>query len=83
MSYNRAICLIAIYSIRLYQLVFLSWRLPCCRFVPTCSEYAILVIRDYGLIRGGVKAVKRLLSCHPWGGFSLGYTPPSFKRKLK
>jgi uncharacterized protein len=46
-------------------------RVPSCRFLPTCSEYAIDAIRWYGPFRGGAMAAGRLLRCHPLcrGGF--------------
>ena len=37
-----------------------------CRFRPTCSEYAILAIAQYGVIKGGLKALWRLLRCNPF-----------------
>lgn len=37
----------------------------CCKFLPTCSEYAYQAIERYGIIRGGYKALRRLLRCHP------------------
>jgi len=42
-----------------------------CRFYPTCSDYAIEAVEKYGFIRGGVKAVWRVLRCNPFnsGGF--------------
>ncbi|VBB07481.1 Hypothetical protein LUCI_2730 [Lucifera butyrica] len=44
---------------------------PTCRFVPTCSEYALLAIEKYGVFRGLKMAVKRILRCHPFhpGGY--------------
>jgi putative membrane protein insertion efficiency factor len=44
-----------------------------CRFTPSCSEYAIDAIAKYGPWRGSLKAVRRVLRCHPWGGH--GYDP--------
>lgn len=44
-----------------------------CRYVPTCSEYAIQAIRKYGPLKGVWLATKRILRCHPWG--SSGYDP--------
>lgn len=44
-----------------------------CRFVPTCSEYALEAVRLHGPLKGGWLAVKRLSSCHPWGRH--GYDP--------
>ena len=46
---------------------------PSCRFVPTCSEYAIEAIKKHGPFKGLYLAVRRLLRCHPWGGS--GYAP--------
>lgn len=37
-----------------------------CKFRPTCSEYAYLAIEKYGLLKGGVKSLKRIFRCHPW-----------------
>lgn len=44
---------------------------PSCRYVPTCSEYAMEAIERYGVIRGGLKAFVRILRCHPFvrGGY--------------
>lgn len=44
-----------------------------CRFAPSCSEYASDALREYGGIRGGWLAMKRIGRCHPWGGS--GYDP--------
>ena len=46
---------------------------PNCRYLPTCSAYAIEALGKYGAIKGGWLAMKRLLRCHPWGGH--GYDP--------
>lgn len=44
-----------------------------CRYVPTCSEYAVQALKKYGPFKGLYLAVKRILRCHPWGGS--GYDP--------
>ena len=57
--------------IRFYQLTFSSLVGNCCRFQPTCSEYAKEAYQKYGIIKGTYLTVKRLLRCHPWakGGY--------------
>ena len=39
---------------------------PCCRFYPTCSQYALEAITKYGALKGGYLAVRRILCCHPF-----------------
>ena len=48
-----------------------------CRFVPTCSQYAIEAIQSHGAMRGSLLAVRRVCRCHPWGGFGFDPVPPS------
>jgi hypothetical protein len=58
-------------AIRAYKLVVSPWLPPACRFIPTCSEYAVEAIERYGLIRGAARVMARLFRCHPFhrGGF--------------
>jgi uncharacterized protein len=52
--------------IRFYQRA-ISPALPAhCKYHPTCSEYAVRAVRRYGVMRGVVLAVWRLLRCNPW-----------------
>ena len=39
---------------------------PCCRFTPTCAQYALEAITKYGALRGGWLALRRILRCHPF-----------------
>ncbi len=64
---------VLIFFINVYR-TFISPRYPAsCRFVPTCSEYALEAIQKYGAIKGGWLALKRILRCHP--GNPGGYDP--------
>lgn len=44
---------------------------PCCRFTPTCSQYALQAIERYGALKGGGLALWRILRCNPFhpGGY--------------
>lgn len=54
--------------IRIYQKMISPILPNACRYTPTCSEYGVQAIKKYGAWRGGWKALKRISSCHPWGG---------------
>jgi putative membrane protein insertion efficiency factor len=60
--------------VRVYQAVLSPHLGNTCRFQPTCSEYAVEALRQYGAVRGLVLTIYRLGRCHPWGGY--GYDPP-------
>jgi putative membrane protein insertion efficiency factor len=55
-----------IFLIELYRHTVSPMRMPTCRFSPTCSQYAVEALAEYGLIRGCWLAVVRLLKCGPW-----------------
>ncbi len=55
-----------IFLIQLYRNTVSPLRLPSCRFTPTCSQYAVEALSEYGLIRGGWLAMVRLAKCGPW-----------------
>ena len=46
-----------------------------CRFLPTCSQYAVEALTKYGALKGGYLAVRRLLKCHPFNGKGWTYDP--------
>jgi putative membrane protein insertion efficiency factor len=55
-----------VFVIQLYRHTISPLRLPTCRFTPTCSQYAVDALTEFGLFRGGRLAVVRLLKCGPW-----------------
>lgn len=63
--------------IKLYRYWISPWLKPSCRFYPSCSEYALLAISEFGLGKGLVFTFYRLGRCHPWshGGYD-PVTPP-------
>ena len=62
--------------IRLYQTVLSPLMGGQCRFTPTCSNYAIEAVRQFGAVKGGWLALKRILKCHPLGSKGYDPTPP-------
>ncbi len=56
---------ILIRVIRFYQYLISPILGNNCRYLPTCSEYFIESLKEYGFIKGFLKGVKRILSCHP------------------
>ena len=52
--------------IRFYRRAISPLRPPCCRFIPTCSEYALEAVEKYGAVKGGWLALRRLARCHPF-----------------
>tara|TARA_B100001175_G_C19244044_1_gene511427 strand:- start:360 stop:584 length:225 start_codon:yes stop_codon:yes gene_type:complete len=59
--------------IKFYQMFFSPISGKSCRFNPTCSNYAILSIKKFGIIKSIFLIIKRIFKCHPWGGS--GYDP--------
>ena len=57
--------------IKFYRKYISPRRSSCCRFVPTCSQYAIDAINKYGAFKGSALAVYRILRCNPFckGGY--------------
>jgi putative membrane protein insertion efficiency factor len=55
-----------VFVIQLYRHMVSPLRPPTCRFVPTCSQYAVDALTEYGLIRGSWLAAARLAKCGPW-----------------
>ena len=57
--------------IRFYQFFLSPIKGPTCRFYPTCSDYTLQALNKYGVCKGSVKAIVRILKCHPFhpGGY--------------
>jgi putative membrane protein insertion efficiency factor len=60
---------IFIFPIKVYQWFISPLLGPNCRFKPTCSNYMIQAIQEWGIIKGIWLGLKRITRCHPWGGF--------------
>jgi len=65
---KRLLSNILIGLIRIYQWSISPILGQNCRYSPTCSQYSVEAIKKHGPLKGGWFALKRILSCHPWGG---------------
>lgn len=68
-------------GIRLYQILISPLWAPCCRFYPSCSQYALLAVEKHGPVRGGWLALCRILRCHPFHPGGVDF-PPAVKSGL-
>ena len=68
-----------VYLIGLYQSVF-SGRTSTCRFIPSCSSYAIESFEKQGFFKGFFLTIKRISRCNPWGGHGLDPVPENKRR---
>jgi len=72
---------ILIKLIKLYKLLISPLTGHSCRYLPTCSDYCIEALKTYGLLKGLLLSLKRILSCNPWGGG--GFDPVKKEIKVK
>jgi len=54
-----------LWLVRFYRVSISPMHQPCCRFIPTCSQYAMEAIEKYGAFKGGFLALRRILRCNP------------------
>lgn len=71
------------FLIRLYQLTISPLIGPCCRFYPSCSEYALEALEVHGTFKGIYLTIKRLLKCHPWHPGGCDFVPESKRTRTK
>ena len=62
--------------IRFYRCCISPYRQPCCRFTPTCSQYAMEAVEKYGALKGGWMALRRICCCHPFYHGRRGFYDP-------
>ena len=76
---------ILIVLIKGYKLIISPYLGPSCRYLPTCSEYSIEALKTYGLFKGSLMSLKRILSCHPikFLGGGEGFDPVNKEMKIK
>ena len=73
MMLKKGLKAVVILLIKIYQKAVSPWTPASCRYNPTCSSYSIDAFQKHGLWKGFILTIKRIGSCHPWGGS--GYDP--------
>ena len=68
MMLKKGVKAVVILLIKIYQKAVSPWTPASCRYNPTCSSYSIDAFQKHGLWKGFVLTIKRIGSCHPWGG---------------
>ena len=66
--------------VRFYQVAISANRPPCCKYMPTCSAYALEALEVHGALKGSALAIWRILRCNP---FSRGGYDPVPEKKVK
>jgi uncharacterized protein len=69
----KALGFLLVLILKGYQKIISPYLPQSCRYSPSCSQYGIEAIKKHGPFKGTWLAIKRILSCHPWGGS--GYDP--------
>lgn len=81
MRVNDFLKKIFILPVRFYQLAISPILRPSCRYDPSCSQYMIDAINEWGALKGIWLGLRRIGRCHPWGGY--GYDPVPKKNQHK
>lgn len=67
--------------VRFYQLAISPYSGRTCRYSPTCSQYMIEAVNEWGTIKGFWLGIKRISRCQPWGGHGYDPVPKNNNRK--
>lgn len=78
---NKTVVFKIIFLIRIYQIILSPILKTNCRFMPTCSEYAITALKDHGFIRGLYYSILRIIKCHPFGNSGFDPVPKKIKKE--
>jgi len=78
---NKILIYPFIFIIKIYQFIISPLIGQNCRYLPTCSEYAVESLKMHGLFRGSLIAIRRIFKCHPFGGH--GFDPITKRKQNK
>ena len=69
---------LVILPISFYQRAVSPLLPPACRYTPTCSQYMVEAVQKHGALKGLYLGIRRILRCHPWGGYGYDPVPDEF-----
>jgi putative membrane protein insertion efficiency factor len=75
---NSFIKKLYLFPVRLYRRFISPLKPPCCRFTPTCSAYTVTAIERFGILKGTVLSVWRILRCNPFCRGGMDPVPEEF-----
>ena len=78
---NKILTYPLILFLKIYQLFISPIMGQNCRYLPTCSEYTIECLKQFGIIKGTFLSFKRISKCHPWGNHGYDPVPNNLKKK--
>ena len=78
---NKLILYPLIIIIKFYQFAISPILGQNCRYLPTCSEYTLKSLQQFGVIKGLALSLKRVSKCHPWGGHGYDPIPKNLEKK--
>lgn len=76
---NAFFSFLLIIPVKIYQWIISPWLPNACRYNPTCSHYTVEALKIHGPIKGLFLAIRRIFSCHQWGGWGNDTVPPKDK----
>lgn len=69
--------------VKLYKYLISPLLPHACRFYPTCSEYFVKAVEEYGIFRGMMFGIRRIFRCNPWSKGGFDYVKPNIKGNIK
>ncbi len=78
---KKAIRFVFSLPIHFYRKFISPLKPPCCKYYPTCSQYAVTAIERFGIFYGSWLALKRIIRCNPWSLGGIDYVPEKKKKK--
>lgn len=82
-NFTKILAIPFIWLVRFYQAAISPYTPASCRYTPTCSGYTLQALKRHGVFKGGWLAIKRIGSCHPWGGSGYDPVPEKIEKKQK